>query len=202
MPRALRNYPPGTCLHVIQRGDDRCVIFHDERERLHYLQLLSEYRIVHKCDIHAYVLMSNHVHLLLTLHERNGQARLMKDLSQSTSTWMHRRHGTSGTMWDGRYHASQIDTESYLLKCQRYIELNPVRAGMADFPGGYRWSSYRANAEGRTDVILTPHALYDSLGVDAVGRCMAYQRLFDVPLAERDLLKIRFALRNDFALKP
>ena len=202
MPRPLRNYLPGSCLHIIQRGDNRCVCFHDKREREHYLQLLSEYRLVHRCDIHAYVLMSNHIHLLMTIHERNAQARLMKDLSQFTSAWMHRRHGTSGTMWDGRYHASYIDTAAYLLTCQRYIELNPVRAGMVDFPGGYRWSSYRANAEGRVDPILTPHELYLSLGGDAAGRRLAYARLFEQPLAERDLSRIRSAVQNDLALKP
>ncbi len=202
MPRALRNYPPGTCLHIIQRGNDRCVCFHDDRERLHYLQLMAEYSVAHQCDIHAYVLMSNHIHLLVTIHERNGQARLMKDLSQFTSAWMHRRHGSSGTLCDGRYHASYVDTGAYLLTCQRYIELNPVRAGMVDFPGGYRWSSYRANAEGRQDAVLTPHLLYQSLGADSAGRCAAYRRLFQIPLAEKDLLRIRFALQNDFALKP
>ncbi|XLZ70215.1 transposase [Massilia sp. SR12] len=200
MPRPLRNYPPGSCLHIIQRGDNRSVCFHDDRERQHYLQLLSNYTATHGCELHAYVLMSNHIHLLFTIRERNAQARLMKDLSQSTSAWMHRRHGTTGTLWNGRYHSSNVDTERYLLTCQRYIELNPVRAGMADFPGGYRWSSYRGNAEGRLDALVTPHACYLALGNDAFERRVAYKKLFEAPLAQIELERIRFAVQHDFAL--
>lgn len=124
----------------------------------------------------------------------------MKAAAQFTAHWMHVRHATSGTMWEGRYHASEIDSEAYLLLCQRYIELNPVRAGMVPFPGHYRWSSYRTNAEGRGESWLVPHPVYLRLGADDAGRESAYRALFDLPFAERDLARIRFAIRNGYAM--
>ena len=201
MTRPLRNYPTGSCLHIIQRGDNRHPCFHDDQERRRFLELMASHSSKYGCDLHAYVLMTNHVHILLTIHERNAQARFMKDLSQQTAQWVHLRHGGSGTMWDGRYHSSHIDSDAYLLMCQRYIELNPVRAGMVELPAGYKWSSYRANAEGREDRLLTPHPIYLALGRDAVERQSAYRGLFDLPLAEKDLQRIRFAVQNDFALR-
>jgi putative transposase len=200
MPRSLRNYQPGSCIHLMQRGDNHADIFHDDDERLHYLGLLGQACVKYDCDLHAYVLMTNHVHFLVTIHQRNAQSLVMKDLAQFTAHWQHRRHGSSGTMWDGRYHASEIDSAPYLLMCQRYIELNPVRAGIVEFPGGYRWSSYRANAEGREDLLLTPHPVFAALG-EGMARCAAYRALFDMPLAAKDLMRIRFAIQHEAALR-
>jgi putative transposase len=104
-------------------------------------------------------------------------------------------------MWDGRYHSSHIDSDAYLLTCQRYIELNPVRAAMTEFPAAYRWSSYRANAEGKENGLLTPHPVFLELGNDEAARRMAYRALFEMPLQEKDLQRIRFAVQNDFALR-
>jgi len=201
MPRPLRNYPPGSCLHLTQRGDNGRAIFNDDEERHGFLDLLKEHSVKSSCDIHAYVLMSNHFHLLVSIREQNSQASLMKSLAQRTALWRHVRWGGSGTMWDKRYHSSQIDSSAYLLMCQRYIELNPVRAGMVDFPGGYKWSSYRGNAEGYADGLLCPHAVYLGLGSDDETRRQAYRALFDMPLAEKDLERIRFAIKGDAALR-
>ena len=201
MPRSLRNYQTGSCVHLMQRGDNHSAVFHDDDERHHYLGLLGAACLKHGCDLHAYVLMTNHVHLLVTIHYRNAQSLMMKDLAQFTAHWQHRRHGSSGTMWDGKYHASEIDSEAYLLTCQRYIELNPVRAGMVDFPGGYRWSSYRANAEGKENPLLMRHAVFEGLGKDACEREQAYRALFDMPLSEKDLLRIRYAIQHEAALR-
>jgi putative transposase len=162
---------------------------------------MAEYSKKYHCDLHAYVLMSNHVHILLTVRDHNAQAMFMKDLSQQTAHWVHLRHGGSGTMWDGRYHSSHIDSDAYLLTCQRYIELNPVRAAMTEFPAAYRWSSYRANAEGKENGLLTPHPVFLELGNDEAARRMAYRALFEMPLQEKDLQRIRFAVQNDFALR-
>jgi putative transposase len=162
---------------------------------------MGRYSRKHHCELHAYVLMTNHVHILMTVCERNAQSSFMKDLSQQTAHWVHMRHGSSGTMWDGRYHSSQIDSDAYLLTCQRYIELNPVRAGMVAMPAAYRWSSYRANAEGRDSALLTPHPIFLDLGKDDASRQMAYRALFEFPLPEKDLQRIRFAVQNDFALR-
>jgi putative transposase len=148
MPRPLRNYPSDTCLHLTQRGHDGRTVFHDDEERRSFLSLLKEHSVQSKCDIHAYVLMTNHFHLLVSIRERNAQALLMKSLAQRTAVWRHVRHGGTGSLWDNRYHSSQIDSDAYLLMCQRYIELNPVRAGLVAFPGGYKWSSYRGECGG------------------------------------------------------
>src|SRR6185369_14545151 len=152
-----------------------------DEERSSFLLLLKEHSAKAVCDIHAYVLMSNHFHLLVTLRERNSQAPMMKSLAQRTALWRHKRHGGTGTMWDGRYHSSQIDSEAYLLMCQRYIELNPVRAGMVDLPGAYKWSSYRANAEGKQDDLLCVYPVYLGLGGDPLERQRAYRALVDIP---------------------
>lgn len=201
MPRALRNYVPGTCLHLVQRGDNGQLCFTDDQERFSFLELLKEHSEKAGCVIHAYVLMSNHFHLLVTVNERNAQASMMKCLGQRTALWRHKRHGGTGTMWDGRYHASQIDSETYLLLCQRYIELNPVRAGMVAFPGAYKWSSFRANAEGLQDDLICAHPVYLALGASDVARQAAYRALFDMPFAEKDLERIRFAIRGDASLR-
>jgi len=200
MPRPLRNYPSGTCLHLVQRGNNGQSCFHDDDERRGFLSLLKEHSLKAHCDVHAYVLMSNHFHLLVTVRERNAQANLMKSLAQRTALWRHTRHGGTGSMWDGRYHSSQIDSEAYLLLCQRYIELNPVRAGIVMFAGGYMWSSYRANAEGSKDDLLCPHPVYLELGLSAAARQQAYRALFDCPFSEKDLERIRFATKGDAAL--
>ncbi|WP_374584028.1 transposase [Pseudoduganella sp.] len=201
MPRSLRSYQAGNCLHIVQRGDNRRPCFADDIDRQHYLDLLAEHSEKTGCNVHAYALMPNHVHLLLTINERNAQSWLMKSIAQFAAHWMHQRYGTSGTMWEGRYHASEIDSEAYLLLCQRYIELNPVRAGIVAFPGHFRWSSYRTNAEGREEDWLVPHPVYRGLGLDRLSREAAYRALFDTPFAETDLMRIRFAIGNDFAMR-
>ena len=201
MPRPLRNYPPGTCLHLVQRGNNGQSCFHDDEERRVFLSLLSEHSQKSSCEVHAYVLMTNHFHLLVTVRERNSQANLMKSLGQRTAQWRHARHGGTGPMWDSRYHSSQIDSEAYLLLCQRYIELNPVRAGMVEFAGGYKWSSYRANAEGTEDDLLFQHPVYLGLGSNPLERRHAYRALFDIPFSEKDLERIRFATRGDATLR-
>jgi len=176
-------------------------VFHDDEERHSFLALLKEHSAKTSCDIHAYVLMTNHFHLLVTIRERNSQAALMKSLAQITAHWRHVRHGGTGTMRDQRYHSSLIDSEAYFLTCQRYIESNPVRVGMAAYAGGYRWSSYRANAEGQEDEVVCPHSIYLRLGLDPLARQRAYRALFDTPLAERDLERIRFAIKGNAALR-
>jgi putative transposase len=200
MPRPLRDFEVGSCLHIIQRGDDRRQCFFSDDERLRYLRLLNLNCVKYGCDLHAYVLMTNHVHLLLTPRARYAHSKLMNSMAQRTSYYSHWRHHATGSMWDGRYRCCIVEQESCLLLCQRYIELNPVRAGMVEFAGGYRWSSYRCNAEGRKDELLTPHPVYLQLGTDAVTRASNYHRLFDMPFAQADLDRIRTATRSEFAI--
>ncbi|WP_229261193.1 transposase [Duganella levis] len=158
-----------------------------------YRQWLHEEAVIAGCQIHAYVLMSNHVHLLLSVEDVEQLAGMMKGVGQRYAQRSNKRHGASGSPWDGRYKSCLVQTEGYLLTCQRYIELNPVRAGMVRFPGNYKWSSYRTNAEGRHDGVVTPHSVYERLGLDASERRQAYLRLFQQTLTPMLIEQIRAA---------
>jgi len=142
-----------------------------------YLRLLAAARAKEGCHLHAYVLMTNHVHLLVTSQTRDGISRMMKQLGESYVPYFNARHGRSGTLWEGRFRSSIVESDRYLLTCHRYIEANPVRAAMVMHPGDYRWSSHRANAMGERDDLLTPHALYLSLGHSQADRLAAYRAL-------------------------
>lgn len=191
MPRQPRHFPAGSCLHIVQRGDNRSVCFHSDEDRHFYIALLEKHSKATGCEVHAYVLMSNHIHLLVTVRELNAQSWMMKAISQYTAQRLHRLRGETGTMWDGRYKAARVEAEDYLLLCQRYIELNPVRAAMVQYPGHYRWSSYGCNAEGRRNSVITPHDVYLRLGGNPLQRQSAYRTLFDVPYSNADLERIR-----------
>ena len=141
--------------------------------------------------IHAYVLMTNHVHLLVSVQDLNAQSAMMKAVAQRSAQRFHRQHGGTGTMWDGRYKAALVDSEGYLLLCHRYIELNPVRAGLVEYPALYRWSSYNCNAEGRRNGVVTPHEVYLRLGGEPLRRQLAYRALFDIPFTQADFERIR-----------
>jgi len=189
MPRASRIFLPAVPLHVIQRGHDRRQCFFCDDDFQMYRRLLHEQAAL----VHAYVLMSNHVHLLVSVDDVASLAAMMKGVAQGYSQYFNARRGTTGTVWDGRYKTCLVQTEGYFLTCQRYIELNPVRAGMVRFPGNYKWSSYRSNAEGRYDALVTPHEMYRRLGRDAAERRQAYLRLFQQALTPMQIAQIRGA---------
>jgi len=147
MPRRARLAVPGIPWHIIQRGNNREACFYDEMDYRYYLQALEEQADKYHCRIHAYVLMTNHVHLLLTPEETDSAALLMKHLGQRYVQYINRTYRRSGTLWEGRFKSCLAQDETYVLTCHRYIELNPVRANMVDHPRDYPWSSYRANAE-------------------------------------------------------
>lgn len=193
MPRQPRVVLQAVPLHVIQRGHDRRRCFFVDEDYVLYRQWLHEEAVIAGCQVHAYVLMSNHAHLLVSVADAIRLAGMMKGLAQRYAQYLNYHHGTSGTVWDGRYKSCLVQTEEYLLTCQRYIELNPVRAGMVRFPGNYKWSSYRCNAEGRHDEIVTPHSVYERLGLDGCERRQAYMRLFHETLTPMQLEQIRAA---------
>jgi putative transposase len=178
---------------VIQRGHDRQRCFYVDEDFVVYRQWLHEAAVGAGCSIHAYVLMSNHVHLLVSVTDGASLAGVMKEVAQRYAQYFNHRHRTSGSLWDGRYKSCLVQTEGYFLICQRYIELNPVRAGMVRFPGNYKWSSYRSNAEGRHDELLTPHSVYQRLGMNEADRRQAYLRLFQEVLTPMQLAEIRAA---------
>jgi len=178
MPRKSRFYVAGLPVHVVQRGNNRQPIFFGESDNRLYLSWLKEASEKYGCSVHAYVLMTNHVHILVTPEDSTGVSRMMQYIGRYYVTYINRTYGRSGTLWEGRYKGSLIDAEDYLLVCSRYIELNPVRASMVAHPSEYGWSSYGANAEGKPDAILNPHALYLALGATDDERRSAYRDLF------------------------
>ncbi len=146
MPRKPRFYLPNVPAHVMQRGHSRSSVFFEEEDYLEYLRILKSMAEKYQCFVHAYVLMTNHIHLLVTPLTQNSISSLFQGIGRQYVTYINRTYGLSGTLWEGRHKGNPIDTNNYFLTCMRYIELNPVRAGMCVDPVEYRWSSYAANA--------------------------------------------------------
>lgn len=164
MPRPPRLDLPGITQHVIQRGNDRQPCFLAAIDHVRYLQDLREITLHEGCAIHAHVLMSNHVHLLITPSSPGGVGRAMQALGRRYVRYFNDRYGRTGTLWEGRYKACVVADEPYLLQCHRYIELNPVRANMVADPADYRWSSHRHHALGAHDPMITPHPVLANFG--------------------------------------
>ena len=200
MARHARLRLAGCPLHVVQRGNNKSQCFHRESDYLCYLHLLREHAEKFGCAVHAYVLMTNHVHLLLTPEAADGASLLMKHLGQRYVQYVNRTQARSGTLWEGRFRSSIVDRENYLLACYRYIEMNPVRACMVERPADYRWSSYRVNALGAASKLITPHAEYLALAEGILARQLAYRGLFEQPIADRCLQEIRGAARGGYVL--
>jgi putative transposase len=196
MPRSARNVIPGVALHVIQRGNNRGNCFFGDGDRLAYLRYLEAFSHESNCTVHAYCLMSNHVHLLLTPGEASACTVLMKSLNQHYVQHVNRVHGRTGNLWEGRYRSCVAATEQYVLACYRYIELNPVRAGITAHPRDYGWSSYRCNAASQPSSLLEPHPAFLSLGSDRSHCEDAYRALVESALEPRLLEEIRTATRS------
>jgi len=193
MPRPPRVVLPGHTLHLIQRGNDRRPCFLDDGDRASYVATLLRVSERAHCDVHAYVLMTNHVHLLVTARETSAPARMMQALGRIYVQHFNQRYERTGTLWEGRYRSSLIDSDQYFFRCSRYIETNPIRAGLATSPEEYRWSSFRSNAEGWPDALVRRHPLYLALGRSASARRQAYRALFNTPLDASVLDAIRHA---------
>lgn len=200
MPRRPRIHLDDVPLHIVQRGHSRAPCFFAEEDYFAYLHWLGEALIEHQCTLHAYALMTNHVHLLLTPKRAQEVPKLMITLGRRYVQYINRSYRRTGTLWGSRYKSSLIQAETYLLDCMRYIELNPVRAAMVDDPAHYRWTSYRANALGQADARLTPHALYRALGRGDAARQAAYRALFRPHLLQAAIDDIRLALNQNQAL--
>jgi putative transposase len=179
MPRSLRLILPGVAVHIIQRGNDRADCFRCDSDYLVYLAHLRHVSRKYDCAVHAYCLMTNHVHLLMTPSAADACTGLMRDLGQRYVQYFNGRHERTGTLWEGRYRSCLAESARYVLACYRYIELNPVRARMIDHPGGYLWSSYAVNAGTRSDPFIVPHAEYGALSDRTGARSAAYRALFE-----------------------
>jgi putative transposase len=197
MPRRPRVHLDHVPLHIVQRGHNRDPCFFTEEDYQSYLHWLGEALTETGCTLHAYVLMTNHVHLLLTPGKAEIVPKLVISLGRRYVQYINRTYRRTGTLWDSRYKSSLVQAEAYLLTCQRYIELNPVRAAMVEDPAHYRWSSYRANGLGQPDTRLTPHSLYLALGKTDPERQAAYRALFRAHLDRGAIDDIRLALNQN-----
>jgi putative transposase len=200
MPRRPRPYQPGMPCHVIQRGNNHNPTFFDTADCREYLRWLGDACDRHRVALHAYVLMTNHVHLLMTPEDRTGISKVVQSVGRRYVQYVNKRFCRSGTLWEGRHRASLICDESYLLTCMRYIEMNPVRASMARRPGEYLWSSFRGNADGEPDPLLSPHPVYQGLGRNRDDRCRAYRELFAEDIDDVQLYLIRSAVNFSLPL--
>jgi putative transposase len=200
VPRRARLAVPGIPWHIIQRGNNRSACFYADEDYRYYLETLGDQAQTHGCAIHAYVLMTNHVHLLLTPDRKDSAASLMKQLGQRYVQYVNRTYRRSGTLWEGRFKSCLAQNEAYVLTCYRYIELNPVRAGMVSAPADYRWSSYRANGLGKADALVQPHEQYMRLGHNPDERLAAYRALFSAHLEPGQLTAIRQATNGNYVL--
>jgi len=200
MPRRRRLAIPHIPLHVTQRGNNRCACFIGDSDRLVYLDLLATQTRLHDLAVHAYVLMTNHVHLLVTPNTPSALGKGMRHVNQRYAQYFNRRHERTGTLWEGRPYSCLVDAQAYLLTCHRYVENNPVRARMVERAEDYRWSSHRANAFGEHDPVLTSHPLVVALGRSADERLREYRELFRTEDAAGTIEQIRSATAGGLAL--
>ena len=200
MPRRSRIVIADVPVHIIQRGIDRAACFFSDEDRRVYLDVLAAMARSEGVAAHAYVLMTNHVHLLVTPSSSDGLSRMMKGLGQRYVQYVNRTYRRTGPLWEGRFRSCIVEAERYLLTCQRYIELNPVRAGMTQMPGDHPWSSFPVNIGAQKDSLITPHPLYLALGSTAAERAEVYLELFAETLDPALLDAIRDSANGGFVL--
>ncbi len=200
MPRRARLVFPDVAMHVVQRGNNHGQCFFAEADYRVFLQILGTLAHRLDCALHAYCLMTNHFHFLLTPGTQDACGLLMKGLSQRYVQYVNRRYNRSGTLWEGRYRSCLAQSARYVLACYRYVEMNPVRARMVERPQDYAWSSYRSNALHEHDPLLMPHPECLAPGVDDASRKAAYRALFVGELEPSTLRGIREATHGGHAL--
>jgi len=200
MARLPRVSPIDVPVHIIQRGNNRQVCFVADEDYAAYAGWLKGYSKKYSVDIHAWVMMTNHVHLLCTPRKTAAISSMMQSLGRSYVRYFNFEYKRSGTLWEGRYKSCLVEEDRYLFEVYRYIELNPVRAGMVSDPGEYRWSSYHCNALNQASALCTKHPDYLSLGADAKERSQSYRALFTNYLEDDLLTAIRTNTNKGLAL--
>jgi putative transposase len=196
MPGLPRFQLPGVPQHIILRGNNREACFFEQADYTFYLESLREAADRYGCRIHAYVLMTNHIHLLMTPCFEDAVSSMMQSAGCRYVKYVNRHHDRTGSLWEGRYKASLVESKDYLLACYRYIELNPVRAMMVSHPGEYPWSSYHVNALGESSGLVSAHEEYLRLGINREQRMMAYRELLEQPLEQVVTDEIRTAVNQ------
>jgi len=195
MPRPRRFAIAGQPLHIVQRGNNRTPTFVAVGDYLVYLQLLAAAATHAGCAVHAYALMGNHVHLLLTPDGPWSASALLHRVGSRYVRYFNDRHERTGTLWEGRFRSCVVDSEAYALRCYRYIERNPVRAGIVADAADYPWSSYRRNALGVRNPLIRPHPVYEALASDGPDRLAAYRAIVDSEVPAQELSELRAALK-------
>lgn len=195
MPRTSRIVLPDYPHHVIQRGHNRQAVFADAADYLYYLDSLAEFKEFFGCKVYAFCLMTNHIHLIIDPGtDVENLAKLMKRVAGRQTRFVNRQNGRTGTLWEGRFRSSPIDSDNYLLACCRYIELNPVVARMCADPSDYLWSSCRSKVELIQYPWLDLDPLYLALGASAIERRHHYRKFLAEKVAEHEQEKIRKAV--------
>jgi putative transposase len=201
MTRRRRFFVPGYPQHVIQRGNNKQVIYRSDNDRICYIDYLVEAAEKHACAIHCYVLMGNHVHFLVTPGHKNSLGKTMQSVGLRYAQYYNKKYERTGGLWEGRYHASLVDTDNYLKSCYRYIELNPVRAGICRHAADYSWSSHRYHAFGVPDRLITEHRGYLDLNPDnETKRRTRYQSWFRLPVCDDELEMIRSSTQQGLVI--
>ncbi len=200
MARLGRYFVADQPVHLIQRGNNRQPVFFDDGDYIRFRAWLGEAAAARGCSIYAYVFMTNHVHFLVAAREAGGIPGMMQSLGRRYVRSINALYRRSGTLWEGRYRAAPIDSDAHFISCCRYIELNPVRARMVRRPRDYRWSSYRAHAEGAPDPLLAEHEIYRALGATRASRREAYRALFENALDPRFVDELRAATNGGWAM--
>lgn len=200
MARLSRVCPVGIPQHIIQRGNNRQVCFASEQDFAAYVSWLKDYAKKYQVDIHAWVLMTNHVHLLCTPRIDNAVSLMMQALGRHYVRYFNVSYHRTGTLWEGRFKSCLVQEENYLLQLYRYIEMNPVRAGMVGQPSDYAWSSYSINALGKESELCTPHHLFLALGSESKERQSNYHELFKYHVEGEFLEAIRLAINKGLVL--
>jgi putative transposase len=187
---------PGVALHVVQRGNNRQAVFFDETDYVAYLDLLFESAARYEVSVHAFVCMTNHVHILLTPWNDNSASRMMQRLGASYAAGINAAYRRTGSLWEGRFKSSLVDSERYVLACYRYIELNPVRAGIVRQPSDYQWSSHKHHVAGLSEYPIGPHSEWLALGADAASRRRRYAELVAQGVTDLELDQFRRCARK------
>jgi putative transposase len=200
MARLPRLCPPGIPQHVIQRGNNRSICFASDEDFSAYAHWIKEYSQEYAVAVHAWVFMTNHVHLLVTPSNTRGVSAMMQALGRRYVRYFNHQYRRTGTLWEGRFKSGPVQSEKYLLQCYRYIELNPVRADMVNEPSAYAWSSYRCNGLGIESGLCTPHDEYLKLGKSQDNRLRAYRALFKAHVDGELLVQIRGSVNKGLAL--
>jgi len=200
MSHRKRTLVEGMTVHVTNRGNNKMMTFREEQDYETFLWFLRFAAVKYKLDVHSYAVMSNHYHVMVTPTSPLGLSRGMQSLGRRYVRYFNDRYERTGTLWEGRFRTALIVDERYWLTCLRYVEMNPVRAGIVGSPDSYRWSSYRTHAFGERDPVISPHAVFDGLATRADQRQEVWRRMCAPPVQIEQLAALRKSIRDGIVI--